>query len=172
MRGVWCQALCLSRQPVPGGGQPGPVAPVSRARLVWAWEPSTDPTACALASWRCALWGWREGVPGGVTGHQEFGRGRNKVMKWRVNYKGHAKEQWEPATSFVHHLTDEWVKYNKRHKVNVSFAEMKALSLTACIRHMSPPSPSTGSHDMHRAVLLCYSLLAGDMGLSIEDMHR
>ena len=26
---------------------------------------STGPTACALASQRCALWGWQEGVPGG-----------------------------------------------------------------------------------------------------------
>ena len=105
-----------------------------------------------------------------ITGHQEFGRGRNKVMKWRVKYKGHAEEQWEPARSFVHHLTDEWVKYNKRHKVNVSLAEVKALSLTAGIRHMSSPPPSTGSHDMRRAVRLCYSLLAWDMGMSIEDM--
>ena len=29
-------------------------------------RPSTGPTACALASRRCALWGWREGVAGGV----------------------------------------------------------------------------------------------------------
>ena len=28
--------------------------------------PSTVPTACALAGRRCTLWGWREGVPGGV----------------------------------------------------------------------------------------------------------
>ena len=30
-----------------------------------AWEPSTGPTACALAGRRCALWVWRKGVPGG-----------------------------------------------------------------------------------------------------------
>ena len=30
-----------------------------------AWGPSTGPTACALAGRRCALWGWRMGVPGG-----------------------------------------------------------------------------------------------------------
>ena len=105
-----------------------------------------------------------------ITGYQEFGRGRNKVMKWRVKYKRHAKEQWEPARSFVHHLTDEWVKYNKRHKVNVSLAEVKALSLTAGIRHMSSPPLSTGSHDMRREVRLCYSLLAWDLGMSIVDM--
>ena len=105
-----------------------------------------------------------------ITRHQAFGRGRNKVMKWRIKYKGHAEEQWEPARSFQHHLTDESVNYNKRQKVNVSFAEMKALSLTAGIRHISSPPPSTGSHDMHCAVRLCYSLLVWDMGMSIEDM--
>ena len=31
-----------------------------------ACGPSTVPTACALAGWRCSLWGWRKGVPGGV----------------------------------------------------------------------------------------------------------
>ena len=27
---------------------------------------SGGPTACALVGWRCSLWGWRKGVPGGV----------------------------------------------------------------------------------------------------------
>ena len=45
------------------GRQLGPVALVSRACVVWVWGPSTGPTACALASWRCALWGWRGVVP-------------------------------------------------------------------------------------------------------------
>ena len=30
-----------------------------------ACGPSTGPTACALAGWRCSLWGRRKGVPGG-----------------------------------------------------------------------------------------------------------
>ena len=34
-------------------------------RFVQAWGPSTGPTACASAGQRCALWGWREGVPWG-----------------------------------------------------------------------------------------------------------
>ena len=66
VRGVWCQALSLSRLPSldAGGQDPLPVCPGHR----WCWHegPSTDPTACALASRRCALWGRREGVPGGV----------------------------------------------------------------------------------------------------------
>ena len=32
---------------------------------VWAWGPVTNPTARALASWLCALWGQHEGARGG-----------------------------------------------------------------------------------------------------------
>ena len=89
-----------------------------------------------------------------ITGHQGFGRRHRKVMKWRVKYSGHAEEKWEHTRTFVHHLTEEWVKYNKEKKVNVSFAEVKALPLTAGIRHMSSPPPSTDSHQKHRALQL------------------
>ena len=58
----------------PWGGQPRPAARVSRAWVVWAWGPSTGPTACALASRHCALWGWREGVPKGGASRRCEGR--------------------------------------------------------------------------------------------------
>ena len=65
VRGVWCQALSLPRRPSSGAGSRGSATHVSRVRLVRAWGPSTGPTACAFAGRRCALWGWRQGVPGG-----------------------------------------------------------------------------------------------------------
>ena len=65
VRGVWCQALSLPRPAVPWGGSQGSATRVSQARLVWPLGPSTGPTVCALASCCCALWGRREGVPGG-----------------------------------------------------------------------------------------------------------
>ena len=37
VRGISHQALSLSWPPVSGGGQPGPVARVSRARVMWVW---------------------------------------------------------------------------------------------------------------------------------------
>ena len=52
-------------RPSSGAGSRGSATRVSRVRLVRAWGPSTGPTACALAGRRCALWGWRKGVPGG-----------------------------------------------------------------------------------------------------------
>ena len=50
---------------------------MSRVRSVRAWGPSTGPTACALAGWRCSLWGWREGLPWGVAFHHCEGRLRS-----------------------------------------------------------------------------------------------
>ena len=47
---------------------------MSRVRSVRAWGPSTGPTACALAGWRCSLWGWRKGVPWGGAFHHCEGR--------------------------------------------------------------------------------------------------
>ena len=41
---------------------------------MWAWGPCSCPTACALAGRRCALWGWRKGVPGGDFVHRCEGR--------------------------------------------------------------------------------------------------
>ena len=57
-------------RPSRGAGSQGSATRVSLdwVRLVRAWGPSTGPTACALAGRRCALWGWREGVPGGGGG--------------------------------------------------------------------------------------------------------
>ena len=52
-------SLCSS-----GAGSRGFAARVSRVRSVRAWGPSTGPKACALVGQRCALWGWRKGVPG------------------------------------------------------------------------------------------------------------
>ena len=54
-----------------GGRRPGPVSPylawVCALPVGWvrAWGPVTNPTARALASWLCALWGRHEGAQGG-----------------------------------------------------------------------------------------------------------
>ena len=67
----------VRRCPSPGNrsseaGSRGSATRVSRVRLVRAWGPSTGPTACAYAGRRCALGGWRKGVPsGGAFRHRE-----------------------------------------------------------------------------------------------------
>ena len=73
---VRAPACVLPRSRAPfglfGGGGGGPISPylawgcALRAGWVRAWEPVTNPTARALASWLCALWGRHEGARGGA----------------------------------------------------------------------------------------------------------
>ena len=77
MRAPWGRASCLCVKRPGLGALPAPTArPLGRAagtttHWLWvgrvrAWEPVTNPTACALASWLCALWGRHEGAWGGA----------------------------------------------------------------------------------------------------------
>ena len=50
----------------PLGGRPGPTTHLLWMRGARAWGPVTNPTARALASWLCALWGRHEGARGGA----------------------------------------------------------------------------------------------------------
>ena len=77
MRGIWCQALSLTRPPVLWGGRPGFCDPYVPGAVGAGVGPSTGPTACALARRRCSQWGWREGVPRGCAFHRCEGRLRS-----------------------------------------------------------------------------------------------
>ena len=57
------RAARVPRPVCPGCGRCGRVDPASAPQR-----------ACALAGWRCSLWGWRKGVPGGGAFHRCEGR--------------------------------------------------------------------------------------------------
>ena len=63
--GVWGRALSQARPLVLSGVRPGPTTQWLWARGVRAWGPVNNPTARALASWPCALWGRHVGARGG-----------------------------------------------------------------------------------------------------------
>ena len=63
--GVWGRALSHPRLPVLWGVRPGPTTNWLWVRGARAWGPVTKPTARALASWLCALWGRHDGAWGG-----------------------------------------------------------------------------------------------------------
>ena len=65
--GVRGRALSHPRPLVRLGVRPGPTTHWLWVRGVRAWGPVTNPTACALASWLCALWGRHEGARGGAS---------------------------------------------------------------------------------------------------------
>ena len=63
--GVRGRALSHPRPLVLSGVRLGPTTHCLWVRGSRAWGPVTNPTARALASWLCALWGRHEGAPGG-----------------------------------------------------------------------------------------------------------
>ena len=64
--GVRCWALSHPRLPALWAGCRGPLPTGSGCGGVRAWGPVRNPTARALASWLCALWGRHEGARGGA----------------------------------------------------------------------------------------------------------
>ena len=74
--GVRLPGLGALLRPVarPWGSRPGPATHWLWVRAVWAWGPITYPTARALASRLCVLWGRHEGARGG--GGSSLGVGR------------------------------------------------------------------------------------------------
>ena len=72
--GVRGRALSHARLPALWAGCRGPLPTGCGCGGVRAWGPVTNPTACALASWLCALWGRHEGARGGGTSCLGVGR--------------------------------------------------------------------------------------------------
>ena len=67
MWGVRCRALSHPRLPALWAGCRGPIPTGCGCGGVRAWGPVTNPTARALASWLCALWGRHEGARGATS---------------------------------------------------------------------------------------------------------
>ena len=63
--GAWCRALSHPRPLALWACGRGPLPTGCGCGGVRAWGPVTNPTARALASWLCALWGRHEGARGG-----------------------------------------------------------------------------------------------------------
>ena len=53
-----------------------------------------------------------------VLKHEMRGSGTNRKLWWGVKYRGYPEPEWQPATSFLHDIQEEWLKYNKRHRLD------------------------------------------------------
>ena len=53
-------------------------------------------------------------------------RTRNGKCQWKVNWQGydHSYDTWEPASSFVGHLQQDWMDYNRRHHLEVPLTSL------------------------------------------------
>ena len=57
-----------------------------------------------------------------ILGHERRPHPRRRGQKrlfWHVHWKGAEKPSWVPGSQFVHHITDNWLQYNKRHNIKV-----------------------------------------------------
>ena len=77
VRGVWCQDCPSPGRLSLGAGSPDPLPVCPGHGWCGHWGPSIGPTACALASRRCALLRWPWGVPGGCALQRCEGRLRS-----------------------------------------------------------------------------------------------
>ena len=49
---------------------------------------------------------------------------RNGKLEWLVHWRGFAKPTWEPVTSFVGDVQNDWLKYCKEHKLPVNLEDI------------------------------------------------
>ena len=52
-----------------------------------------------------------------ILDHKPKGRGSNRGTKWLVKYKGYEEPEWQDARAFLHDINEDWLSYNKRHKL-------------------------------------------------------
>ena len=57
--------------------------------------------------------------------HEMRGSGANCKLWWRVKYRGYPEPEWQPATSFLHDIQEDWLKYNKRHRLDLKLSDLK-----------------------------------------------
>ena len=53
-------------------------------------------------------------------------RERKKEMHWRVKYQGYDKPEWQPASAFMHKITDAWVEYNHKHDLDIALSDVRS----------------------------------------------
>ena len=52
-----------------------------------------------------------------ILDHKPKGKGSNRGTKWLVKYKGYEEPGWQDARALLHDINEDWLSYNKRHKL-------------------------------------------------------
>ena len=45
--------------------------------------------------------------------------------QWLVKYKGYPEPEWQPASSFLHDINDDWLAYNTKHGISVDLRDVR-----------------------------------------------
>ena len=62
-----------------------------------------------------------------IRGHKTSGRGKNKEILWEVKYRGFPETEWQPPSAFMNNVTDVWLKYNRKHNIDISIKDLRVL---------------------------------------------
>ena len=62
-----------------------------------------------------------------IRDHRKTGRGKNQRLEWEVKNRGYPDYELQPASSFMNNVNDVWLKYNKKHNVEVSIKDLRIL---------------------------------------------
>ena len=57
-----------------------------------------------------------------------------QAKQWLVKYKGYPEPEWQPASSFLHDINDDWLAYNGKHGISVDLRDV-------CMVHSPHPQP-------------------------------
>ena len=122
MWGVRCRALSHPRLPALWAGCRGPLPTGCGCGVVRAWGPVTNPTARALSSWLCALWGRQEGArgrapPAWVWGFRGRALSHPRLPALRAGYRGPLStgcgcggvRAWGPVTNHTARALASWL---------------------------------------------------------------
>ena len=47
--------------------------------------------------------------------------------QWLVKYKGYPEPEWQPASSFLHDINDDWLAYNAKHGISVHLRDVRMI---------------------------------------------
>ena len=47
--------------------------------------------------------------------------------QWLVKYKGYPQPEWQPASSFLHDINDDWLAYNAKHGISVDLRDVRMI---------------------------------------------
>ena len=60
--------------------------------------------------------------------HHKPKRATSKQPKqWLVKYKGYPEPEWQPASSFLHDINDDWLAYNAKHGISVDLRDVRMI---------------------------------------------
>ena len=81
-----------------------------------------------------------------IRGHKTSGRGKNKEILWEVKYRGFPETEWQPASAFMNNVTDVWLKYKRKHNIDISIKDLRVLRA----QHTCPCMLHDTLHQLYR----------------------